>query len=344
MIWNFMDKEIQMDKEKDIIEIIDLEESFCKNICQKYVNTTSKEMLLEKDNKILHIFIDDDYIDLKEQDKITSDNYKEYLDGDYEVYEYDYYKEFFDGTVKNEIVKDLNDLALFDEENQWDFYISFEELKKLGYGFMVKDHYPLIEKYAVPEEKIVEFFNYFTLEQLKDFETTLHLYFETEDMEYDKDTLELYSKSNKHFNPNIICLAEKAETLEDFLEDYKERQPIEKDIILSKVIEYFKENDIKDLMDYGCDKDEGLSKLSTLYTEIMDKLNIKYSDIYTEDGMSHGKYITTVFFENNSKIDIYTSAWEGIKGVTSNVESIYEFYEKSKQNEVQNDKDFDYDY
>ena len=212
---------------KDILKILDSEESFYKNICQKYVNTMSKEMLLEKD-----------------------------------------------------------------------------KLKKVGYGFMVKDQFPLIEKYAVSEEKIYEFFDYFSLEQLEDFEETLHLYFETEDIVYDKDTLELYSKSNKHFNSNIICLAEKTKTLEDFLEDYKEKQSIKKDTILPKVIEYFEENQIKDLMNYGCDTDEGLSKLSSLYTEIMDKLNIKYSDIYTEDGASHGKYITTILFENNSKIDL----------------------------------------
>ena len=249
---------------KDILKILDSEESFYKNICQKYVNTMSKEMLLEKD-----------------------------------------------------------------------------KLKKVGYGFMVKDQFPLIEKYAVSEEKIYEFFDYFSLEQLEDFEETLHLYFETEDIVYDKDTLELYSKSNKHFNPHIICLAEKAETLEDFLEDYKEKQSIKKDTILPKVIEYFEENQIKDLMNYGCDTDEGLSKLSSLYTEIMDKLNIKYSDIYTEDGASHGKYITTILFENNSKIDLDTKAWEGVEGVTSNIESIYEFYEKNKDNSKENEIDME---
>ena len=38
------------------------------------------------------------------------------------------------------------------------FYLSFEELRRMGYGFMVKDHYPLIEKYAVVDEKIFDFF------------------------------------------------------------------------------------------------------------------------------------------------------------------------------------------
>lgn len=41
------------------------------------------------------------------------------------------------------------------------FILLFEELKKVGYGFMVKDQFPLIENYAVPEDKIFEFFDYF---------------------------------------------------------------------------------------------------------------------------------------------------------------------------------------
>ena len=325
---------------QDIIKILDEEEMCYKKICQKYVGTMSKEMLLEKDNKILHIFIEDDFIDLKEKGKINNQNYKDYLDGNFEVYEYDFYQDFYNGTVKDEIAYDLNDLELFDEDGNWDFYITFEELKKVGYAFMVKDQFPLIEKYAVPEDKIFEFFDYFSLEQLEDFEKTLHLYFETDDIEYDKETLEMYSKSNAMFNSNIICLAEGAETLEDFLEDYKEQNY---DILLNKVREYFMENKIKDLMEYGSDNDEGLYKLSSMYKELMDELSIKYSNVFTED-VSDGKYLTTIIFEDNSSIKIDTSAWNGIKVVTENVESIYETYEKLKQKEVKNDEEINYDY
>ena len=325
---------------QDIIKILDEEEKFYKSVCQKYVRTMSKEMLLEKDNKILHIFIEDDFIDLKEKGKINNQNYKDYLDGNFEVYEYDFYQDFYNGTVKDEIAYDLNDLELFDEDGNWDFYITFEELKKVGYAFMVKDQFPLIEKYAVPEDKIFEFFDYFSLEQLEDFEKTLHLYFETDDIEYDKETLEMYSKSNAMFNSNIICLAEGAETLEDFLEDYKEQNY---DILLNKVREYFMENKIKDLMEYGSDNDEGLYKLSSMYKELMDELSIKYSNVFTED-VSDGKYLTTIIFEDNFSMKIDTSAWNGIKVVTENVESIYETYEKLKQKEVKNDEEINYDY
>lgn len=207
---------------QDIIKILDEDEKFYKNVCEKYVGTMSKEILLETDNKILHIFIKDEYINLKQNKEINSQNYKGYLDEDFQVYEYNFYQEIYNSVVKDEIAYDLNDLELFDSNGKWNFYITFEELKKMGYGFMVKDHFPLIEIYAVPTEKIFEFFDYFSLEQLEDFEKTLHLYFKTDDIEYDKNTLELYSKSNNYFNSDIICLAEGTESLEDFLENYKE--------------------------------------------------------------------------------------------------------------------------
>ena len=83
----------------------------------------------------------------------------------------------------------------------------------------------------------------------------------------------------------------------------------------------------------------------------MDKLDIKYANIYTEDGISDGKYLTTIIFENNSKIEIDTSAWNGIEVVTANIESIYKTYEKSHKVLEKNsslkqkkDSDIDYDY
>lgn len=220
---------------KDIMEILDEEDKLYKNICQKYVDTMSKEMLLEKDNKILHIFIEDEYIELKENGKITIDNYQDYLDGDFEIYEYDCYKEFFDGTVKDEIVHDLNDLGLFDENGKWDFYITFEELKAIGYGFMVKDNYPLIEEYAVPKEKIFEFFDYFSLEQLGDFENSLDLYFNSRDIVYNQDSDTLESKEGYNFNRDILRLACGLITYDDFIsfEKYEETKDSEIEIELN---------------------------------------------------------------------------------------------------------------
>ena len=333
---------------QDIIKILDEDEQFCKNVCQKYIDTMSKEMLLEIDNKILHIFIEDEYINLKEEGKINNQNYKEYLDEDFDVYEYDSYQELYNSVIKAEIAYDLNDLALFDENGNWDFYITFEELKKVGYGFMVKDQFPLIENYAVPEDKIFEFFDYFSLEQLEDFEQSLNQYFNEGSIVFNEDSYDgLESKENANFNRDILRLACGLTTYEDFIEDYTEHSISYYDLSLSKVIEYFKENEIKDLMEYGSDGDEGLYHLSSMYQEIMDKLGIKYSNVYTED-VSDGKYLTTIIFENDSSIEVDTSAWNGIKVVAGNMESIYETYEnlkeKSKQNEVKNENEFEYDF
>lgn len=333
---------------QDIIKILDEDEQFCKNVCQKYIDTMSKEMLLEIDNKILHIFIEDEYINLKEEGKINNQNYKEYLDEDFDVYEYDSYQELYNSVIKAEIAYDLNDLALFDENGNWDFYITFEELKKVGYGFMVKDQFPLIENYAVPEDKIFEFFDYFSLEQLEDFEQSLNQYFNEGSIVFNEDSYDgLESKENANFNRDILRLACGLTTYEDFIEDYTEDSISYYDLSLSKVIEYFKENEIKDLMEYGSDGDEGLYHLSSMYQEIMDKLGIKYSNVYTED-VSDGKYLTTIIFENDSSIQVDTSAWNGIKTVAENMESIYESYEnlkeKIKPNEVKNEKEFEYDF
>lgn len=333
---------------QDIIKILDEDEQFCKNVCQKYIDTMSKEMLLEIDNKILHIFIEDKYINLKEEGKINNQNYKEYLDEDFDVYEYDSYQELYNSVIKAEIAYDLNDLALFDENGNWDFYITFEELKKVGYGFMVKDQFPLIENYAVPEDKIFEFFDYFSLEQLEDFEQSLNQYFNEGSIVFNEDSYDgLESKENANFNRDILRLACGLTTYEDFIEDYTEHSISYYDLSLSKVIEYFKENEIKDLMEYGSDGDEGLYHLSSMYQEIMNKLGIKYSNVYTED-VSDGKYLTTIILENDSSIQVDTSAWNGIKTVAENMESIYESYEnlkeKIKPNEVKNEKEFEYDF
>ena len=333
---------------QDIIKILDEDEQFCKSVCKKYVDTMSKEMLLEIDNKILHIFIEDEYIKLKEEGKINNQNYKEYLDGNFDVYEYDSYQELYNSVIKAEIAYDLNDLALFDENGNWDFYITFEELKKVGYGFMVKDQFPLIENYAVPEDKIFEFFDYFSLEQLEDFEQSLNQYFNEGSIVFNEDSYDgLESKENANFNRDILRLACGLTTYEDFIEDYTEYSISYYDLSLSKVSEYFRENEIKNLMDYGSDGDEGLYHLSSMYEEIMDKLGIKYSNVYTED-VSDGKYMTTITFENDSSIEVDTSAWNEIKVVTENMEAIYETYEslkeKSKQNEVKNENEFDYDF
>lgn len=357
--FKYLTNSIRKNAKNEIIEILNIEDLFYKSICQKYVDSCSKEMIFEKDNKIFHIFIDDEYIPLKEKGEITSDNYNEYLDEDYEVYEYDYYKEFFDGIVRKEIVNDLNDLELFDEENQWNFYITFEELKKIGYGFMVKDHYPLLEKYAIPKEKQFDFYNYFSLEQLDDFEDSLHKYFIERSIVYDvidgfvlKLIPNFEAKESYLFNNNILRFACGFENYEDFIADYEIKESNKYTTILPKVIEYFKKHDLENLKDYGCDSDEGLYHFTDFYKDILDKLDIKYVYIGTEE-KEPGEYTTNIEFDDSNTISVDTKEGEEMDFIINNLTFISNEYdlwieEKSKEkNEIINqkkDSDFDYDY
>lgn len=123
------------------------------------------------------------------------------------------------------------------------------------------------------------------------------------------------------------------------------------DLALPKVINYFKENKIKNLMDYGCDSDGEVYKLSSMYKEIMNKFDMQYYDVTTRDkDKCDGKFVTTILFEPESEneVEIETSAWDGIKAVAKNVESIYKnykiFYEKETNTEFKNNDEFEYEY
>lgn len=195
-------------------------ELFYKSICKKYINTMSKEMLLEIDNKILHIFIEDDYIDLKLDGKINNKNYKQYLDEDFETHTYFSYAQLYNDLIKYDILSDIKDLGLIDNKNEWNFYLSFDELKQIGYGYMLEKYYPLLKRHILEEDKVSDFFNHFSLEQLNDFEESLHLYYETNDIDADEWGV-LYSKSNNDFNYNIIAVSEGTLDFNDFMKDYK---------------------------------------------------------------------------------------------------------------------------
>lgn len=203
----------------------------------------------------------------------------------------------------------------------------------------IETKYPLIIKYVISDKDINDFFSNFTVEQLDDFEQSLDLYFNKQDIKYNSEYDSLESTEGYDFNKGIIRLVCSLITYKDFVEDYK---PDYSEVILSKVMEYFREHKIKNLMEYGNDSDEGLYHLSSLYKEIMDKLNIKYLDVFTED-FSAGKYLTTITFEDNSEIQIDTDAFNGIKVVSENVKSIYEHINiKSKENEMQNELECEY--
>lgn len=309
---------------KDMVNILDVEEMFCKRVCQKYVDTMSKELLFEKDGKILHIFIEDEYIDLKEKGKITKYNYEKYLDSNFEVYQYHSYKELLDRTIKDEITYDLNDLALF-EDNKWSFYLTFEELKQLGYGFMIKEYYPLLEKYIVPNDKTFDFYNHFSLEQLNDFENSLHLYYETDNIITDTDG-SLVSKDGTLFNLDIIALSEGVRNYEDFVREFETKISSRNDMIFYKIVEYLRENNLGNFKDFADDGNESLYHFSDFYKEIMNKLGITYKYIYTTE-KEPGEYTTVIEFDNENVIELDTKENDNLEYITHNINFLTEKYD-----------------
>lgn len=85
-----------------------------------------------------------------------------------------------------------------------------KELKKI----LDEDEFPLLYCYI---EKVQELLNIIPYDTLKEYENSLHLYFETNDIE--RKDCELYSKSDVEFNSNIIKLAENVIQFDDFLDN-----------------------------------------------------------------------------------------------------------------------------
>jgi len=155
-------------------ENISENEMFYKTICEKYVATMSKEMLLEINNEVLYIFIEDKYIELKDAGKINIDNYKNYLEQDYSEFHYKNYSDLFFQVIKDNIRYDLNDLGVLDLDDKWNFYLTYEELKQIGLGDIAK---AIIEEYKDNElieydaisTKVAEYFKEKNIENLKDY-------------------------------------------------------------------------------------------------------------------------------------------------------------------------------
>lgn len=103
----------------------------------------------------------------------------------------------------------------------------------------------------------------------------------------------------------------------------------EEEKITDVVNTYFAEKDLKDLMEYGSDRDcYVMPSLTDLYKGILSRLNIPTYNITTED-FSDGKYETTIEFNNQYSIVIDTSAWNSESEVIANVISIQEELKKS---------------
>lgn len=125
-------------------------------------------------------------------------------------------------------------------------------------------------------------------------------------------------QDNEQKNSYYYCTPNEEKYIYNFQEENIENK-------IKEVVElYFIENNIRDLMDYGADRDSlAMPSLSSLYKEILEKLNIEVSYIETDD-ISDGKYQTLVELNNGNSITIDTSAWNSEEIVIENIKSIQE--------------------
>ncbi len=157
-------------------------------------------------------------------------------------------------------------------------------------------------------------------------------------LEYDKDDI---VKIYEHPMAIIPMLDSEKGTLKDLRENFLSKVEFKAidDYTIKDVVEsYMGYNDILDFMEYGSDRDVYTNPtFTTLYKELLEILDIKYKNIYTED-LSDGKYQTTIQFENEDEIIIDTSAWNNVDVIIDNLKSIMEEVKRQSEKSLINEK------
>ena len=92
--------------------------------------------------------------------------------------------------------------------------------------------------------------------------------------------------------------------------------------IREAVEEYFKEEEITDLMTYGATSDEGLGTISNVVADCIVKVGYPVAYDYAENSKrGDGKYIISIgCFDKDFKFEI--SAWNGVDEVVDIIEEI----------------------
>lgn len=112
----------------------------------------------------------------------------------------------------------------------------------------------------------------------------------------------------------------------DYYESQLERMEFGKANIKDVVDYYFDNNDIKNLMDYGADRDgEAMPTISSMYETILENLKIDYANIFSDD-VSSGKYTTIIEFDQNHKIQLDTKSGYHAEDIYDNIQSVDEVY------------------
>lgn len=131
----------------------------------------------------------------------------------------------------------------------------------------------------------------------------------------------------------------------DYYESQLERMEFGKANIKDVVDYYFDNNDIKNLMDYGSDRDgEAMPTISSMYETILENLKIDYANIFSDD-VSSGKYTTIIEFDQQHKIQLDTKSKYNAEDIYGNIQSVDEVYKnylrEKKMEKIQRIKKLD---
>ena len=104
--------------------------------------------------------------------------------------------------------------------------------------------------------------------------------------------------------------------------------------IKTGVLNYLDEYNTENLMDYGSDEDAigGMNSISKMFEDILrDILKINFVNVSTVDGISDGKYVTTIDFGDKT-LDLDIRASEEKDDILEDVKTIIDFYNKDIEN------------
>lgn len=157
------DDGMELGEAKELL-VEDLDESFYEKICRAYIDTMNLEWVTtnpENFDSVVHgYFADDSEAEKWEYGaKVTPENFKDVAQ-DAEYYEYETWEDFYEEVVKDNILYDIKDIGLYGMNDEWDFYISEEDLEKLDL-IEDEDDVKTEGKFTTPEQdkEFEEFLN-----------------------------------------------------------------------------------------------------------------------------------------------------------------------------------------
>ena len=263
----------------------------------------------------------------------------------------DYYENGFKGKSESEIKKFFAQKVkqiVKKEELNWDRN-NEERTRYLDRhsGVTVKDAYRVYDKLLGRRERITEAnqdeYNYMLLDRLKqDCEYFLGNGNRSEKHLWAGNVNDQIAKMKELYNK----LPEKPEwlSMEDIENYEKEMKQDEKtelneslemdEAIKTGVLNYLDEYNTENLMDYGSDEDAigGMNSISKMFEDILrDILKINFVNVSTVDGISDGKYVTTIDFGDKT-LDLDIRASEEKDDILEDVKTIIDFYNKNIEN------------